>query len=212
MDSEVIETFRTADSSIVSDALDQYGIDGVATEIGAVDPSQAAVGRAHTLRFEPVSEPGSKTNFPYALLEELRADRILAIDGVGPELSCWGGNACVLAERAGVEGVVVDGGYRDVPDIRSGTFPVFGRAPTPKTGQRRLTVEEVGGTIDIGGVAVSADDVIVADGTGVVVVPAERASEVAATVAEIHSEESVIEEKIDAGATVADLEDDDHEF
>ncbi|WP_436348462.1 RraA family protein [Natronorubrum sp. FCH18a] len=209
----ITDVFSMFDTSIVSDALDEHGVDGVITGIEPAEPSQTAVGRAHTMRFELVSDPGSETtNFPYAMLNELVDDRMLVIDGVGPDISCWGGNASVLAENAGVNGLVIDGGYRDVPEIRAGSLPVFGRAPTPKSGQRRVTVKEIGEPVEIDGITVSNDDLIVADKTGIVVIPADIAPDVAETAEDILSEELVVEAKIENGATVSDLQQEDHEF
>lgn len=212
MESSVTDVFSMFDTSVVSDALDDHDIDGVVNGLPPAEPSQRAVGLAHTMRFELVDDSGEKTNFPYAMLNELIADRILVIEGVGPEISCWGGNASRLAENAGVAGIVIDGGYRDVPEIRAGSFPVFARAPTPKSGQRRLAVEAVGEPVEIDGVEVAPDDVIVADATGVVVVPAAEAAAVAETAEETLREEHLVETKIDHGATVADLQQNDHEF
>lgn len=212
MASSITDVYSMFDTSIVSDALDEHGIDGVVNGLPPAEPSQRSVGRAHTMRFELVDDPGGKTNFPYAMLDELLEDRVLVIDGVGPEISCWGGNASVLAENAGVSGIVINGGYRDVPEIRTGSFPVFARAPTPKSGQRRLTVEAVGEPVEIDDVTVAPDDVVVADATGVVVVPADEAVAVAETAEETLREEQLVETKIDHGANVADLQQDDHEF
>lgn len=212
MSSEVTETFRLFDTSVVSDALDERGVDGVVTGLPPAHPDHAAVGRAHTIRFERVDDPGSETNFPFAMLNELAADRVLVVDGAGPDLSCWGGNASLLAANAGVNGVVVDGGFRDAPDVREGPVPVFARSPTPKTGQRRVSIEVVGDPVEIDGVTVAPDDVVVADATGVVVVPADEAAAVADAAEEILAEELLLEEKIANGATVADLQQDGHAF
>lgn len=212
MTSSITQVFGMFDTSVVSDALDEHGIDGVIDGISPADPNQTVVGRAHTMRFEEVETRDEETNFPYAMLHELVEDHVLVIDGVGPDISCWGGNASRLAENAGVNGIVVDGGYRDVPEIRAGTFPVFGREPTPKTGQRRVTVEEIGEPLDIDGVTVRPDDLIVADATGVVVVPANDAEAIASTAEKTLREELLVEEKIETGASVSDLERDDHEF
>lgn len=206
------EVFRSCDTSIVSDALDEHGIDGVITGLEPVGQRQTLVGRAHTIRLERTQTPGSETNFPYAMLDELVADRVLVLEGVGPELSCWGGNASRLAANADVEGIVIDGGYRDVREIRNGSFPVFGRAPTPKTGQRRIAVDVVGEPVEIDGVDVAPDDLLVADATGVVAVPADVVPAVAATAETILEEERAVERKIEAGATVSELEQDDHQF
>ena len=212
MSQTVLDVFEMFDTCIVSDAVDRHGIDGVINGLPPAHPEQAAVGPAHTIRLEPTDEPGTGTNFPYAMLHELAADRVLVIDGADPGVSCWGGNASKLAANEGMNGIVVDGGFRDIPDIREGSLPVFGRASTPKTGQERLSVEEVGEPVEIDGVSVAPDDLIVADATGIVVVPADDVSEVAATAEEILREELLVESKIDAGATVPDLETDAHDF
>ena len=212
MASSITNVYSMFDTSIVSDALDKHDIDGVITGLPPAAPDQTTVGRAHTMRFELVEDPGERTNFPYAMLNELREDRVLVIDGVGPDVSCWGGNASRLAENAGVTGMVIDGGYRDIPEIREGSFPVFARQPTPKYGQRRLAVEEVGEPLDIDGVTVNPDDLIVADATGVVVVPADEVAAVAETAEATLRGELLVERKIEIGATVSDLQSDDHEF
>lgn len=212
MEGDPVDAYRAFDTSLVSDALDEHGIEGVINGLAPASPTLTAVGRAHTMRFERTDEPGQRTDFPYAMLNELVTDRVLVIDGVGPALSCWGGNASRLAANAGMNGVVINGGYRDVSDIRDGTFPVFGRAPTPKSGQQRITVAEIGVPLEIDGVTVRPDDLLIADATGIVVVPADDAEAVAETAEETLAEEVVVEEKIANGASVADLQNDDHEF
>jgi regulator of RNase E activity RraA len=204
--------FELCDTSVVSDALDEHGIDGVLRGLTPVDPEQTVVGRAHTLSFEEAETRTEQTNFPYAMLNELVEERVLVVDGVGPDVSCWGGNAARLAANAGVSGVVIDGGYRDVPEIRESAFPVFGRAPTPTTGQGRVRVAAVGDPVDVGGVSVRSDDIVVADATGVVVVPADDADAVAETAEDILAEELLLAEKIEHGATVDDLQQDGHQF
>jgi 4-hydroxy-4-methyl-2-oxoglutarate aldolase len=75
-----------------------------------------------------------------------------------------------------------------------------------------VRVESVGDPIEVRGVTVEAGDVVVADATGVVVVPQAEAAAVADTAEATLGEERLLEAKIDAGAAVADLRDDAHEF
>ena len=201
------------DTPTVADAMDEHGLDGVLTGFETPDQSWVAVGRADTVRLEPAPDPGAAaTNFPFAMLSELTADRVLVVSGADPTVSCWGGNASRLAAAAGTNGVVVDGGYRDAPAVGDGAVPVFGRARTPRSGQRRVTIAETGDPVTVDGVEIAPDDVIVADPTGVVVVPADEARAVAETAEEILAEERLLEAKIANGATVADLQTDGHSF
>lgn len=212
MATDDVDVFRTFDTSVVSDALDEHGIDGVITGIDPVDTTWTAVGRAHPMRFEEANDPGTETNFPFAMLRELAPGRVLVVAGAGSEVSHWGANASRLAANAGTEAVVVDGGFRDVPAVRNGSLPVFGRAPTPRTGQGRVAVSGVGEPVEIDGIEVAPGDVVVADATGVVVVPADEAAAVADTAEEILAEELLLERKIANGATVEDLQESGHSF
>lgn len=211
MADDLVDRFRGIDTSVVSDALDEHGIAGVVDGIDAARPSFAAAGRARPVRFERARGDGA-TNFPFAMLEAMGTGDVLVLDGVSETVSCWGGRASQLAAGAGVAGVVVDGGYRDVPEIRDGSFPVFGAASTPRSGQGRMRVAATDAATTVRGVRVAPGDVVVADATGTVVVPADDAPAVAGTAADIASEEEALEAAIEGGATVADLRDEGREF
>jgi regulator of RNase E activity RraA len=208
----LVRRYREFDTSLVSDTLDTFGIDGVITGLSPSKPGFSTVGRARPMRFERVEDADGSTNFPYAMLERFAPGVVFVIDGPSPDISCWGVNASRLAANAGLAGVVVDGGYRDVDEIREGSFPVFAGQPTPRTGQGRVRVAGIDEPITVRGVEVTPDDIVVADGTGVVVVPTDLADEVAASVAEKSDEERRIVAKIERGTTVAELRDDEHEF
>lgn len=199
-----LSVFEECDTSIVSDAMDEHGLDGVVTGISPAAPDHAAVGRARPVRFERARGEGL-TNFPFEMLDAIAADEVFVLGGVGADLSCWGGQASALAAGAGMAGVVVDGGYRDVADIREGSFPVFGRHPTPKSGQERVRVASTGDPVTVDDVRVEPGDIVVADATGVVVVPRDEASAVAETAAAIRDEEGDLASRVEAGADVADI-------
>ena len=205
--SAVPEAFEGCPTSVVSDALDEvdFEADGVVTDLPPADPAWHAAGRALPVRFEPADEPGSATNFPFAMLNAMDPGTVVVVDGAAPDLSCWGGLASRLADRADVAGVVVDGGYRDVPEIRGGEFPVFGRRSTPKSSQRRVEVTAVGDPIEADGVGIGAADVVVADATGVVVVPADLVEDVAAATTAILETEATLDEEVAAGLDVEAL-------
>jgi regulator of RNase E activity RraA len=203
--------FAECDTSLVSDAMDEHGLDGVMTGIPSAAPGHRAVGRARPLRFERARSEGT-TNFPLAMLETLAAGEVLVIRGVSPDVSCWGGQASRLAENAGVEGVVIDGGFRDVPEVREGSFPVFGRRPTPRSGQRRVRVAATDEAVTVDGVRVQPGDTVVADATGVVVVPAEHEERVAETATGLLESESDLAERVAAGETLDSIREDHEQF
>ncbi|MFB6160583.1 MAG: RraA family protein [Haloferacaceae archaeon] len=207
-EADLLDRYRTFDTSVVSDALDHHGVDGV---IDGVEPA-AGGGEPHAAGYaRPVQlarvRGDEATNFPHAMLAAMEPDDAVVVSGVGPTVSCWGGNACRLAANAGVAGVVVDGGYRDVAEVRAEAFPLFGAAPTPRSGQHRVRVSATDEPVTVDGVRVAPGDVVVADATGVVVVPADDAAAVADTAADLRDAERELEAAIDDGATVEDLRD-----
>ena len=92
----------------------------------------------------------------------------------------WGEVLTVAAEAAGVVGLVIDGGVRDVAAIKKRQFPVFTRAISVK-GTVKASAPSVGQPFNFNGAWVAQGDLVVADDDGVIIVPK---AEVARTLAE----------------------------
>jgi regulator of RNase E activity RraA len=83
--------------------------------------------------------------------------------------------ASAAAKKKGVVGLLADIGVRDLEEMIEFEFPVFARHLTPLTGRTRLKVEAINEPVEVDDVLVEPGDLVVADGTGVVVLPAARA-------------------------------------
>jgi 4-hydroxy-4-methyl-2-oxoglutarate aldolase len=102
---------------------------------------------------------------------------VIVVEAGDDEMAVAGGNACAIAQRNGVTGLVVDGVIRDVGESREHQFPVFARGASPIPAKR---VGDGGMNVQIrcGGVVVNPGDVIVGDEEGIVVIPRARAEDV----------------------------------
>jgi 4-hydroxy-4-methyl-2-oxoglutarate aldolase len=106
--------------------------------------------------------------------------------GAEPNVAVWGGLMAAGAFANGHVGAVLDGGVRDVAEIRRDyDFPVFSRAVSPGTtvGRHRTVASQVPALV--GGIMVHPGDIIVGDIDGVVVVPRAHAEAVLAMAEEI---------------------------
>jgi 4-hydroxy-4-methyl-2-oxoglutarate aldolase len=176
-------------AGLVARALDQFGIAGTipSSYLKPVQPGGVVVGSAITVRNIPQREVPYRywsRDAPTLLGEReafflAQSGDVVVIDGsaVYPA-SCLGSMAVSLASQLGVVGIVVWGAVTGVAGIRSADIPVWARGGTTLTGHHRVETIEINGPIGIQGVRVEPGDMIVADDSGVTVVPLPLAEQV----------------------------------
>jgi regulator of RNase E activity RraA len=110
---------------------------------------------------------------------------VIVVDASSSNMTAvLGDTICMKARHRGIAGFVVDGLVRDVAAIqRLGDFPVFARGVTP-IGPLQRGPGEINYPVSVGGIVVSAGDLVVADLSGVVVVPADVAPDLLARLVE----------------------------
>src|ERR1700722_3245566 len=96
----------------------------------------------------------------------------------GLDFAGIGGLMSTAMKSRGFVGAVIDGGARDLPQIQKIQFPVFSRSVVPSTTINHYRFAGANTPVNCAGVQVSANDIIVADMDGVVVVPRAKAEEV----------------------------------
>jgi regulator of RNase E activity RraA len=178
---DVVAKFKPLATPTIANALDDVGFEGVLAGLARMVPGTRCVGRAVTVR-EITGRRGDFTSQDFKVGQVIDAAQpgdVLVIDNCGHRVSTFGGLATLAAKLRGVAGLVADGGVRDLEEMIELAFPVFARHMTPLTGRSRLAVTSINETVSCGGVRVRPGDVIVADGSGVVCIPAEHAAEVA---------------------------------
>jgi 3-hexulose-6-phosphate synthase/6-phospho-3-hexuloisomerase len=121
---------------------------------------------------------------------------VLVIKCSGDSMAVWGELATRSCINKGIEGVIVDGAVRDVDDIRALSYPVFAKREVPNAGEPK-GFGEINVKVVCGGVEVNPGDWIVADENGVMVVPKQRAYEIAKRALEVKKHEERIRGEIE---------------
>jgi 4-hydroxy-4-methyl-2-oxoglutarate aldolase len=135
-------------------------------------------------------------------LEKAPAGSILVVTADNFVAGYWGEVLTVAAQAAGIKGLVIDGGVRDIAAIRRRQFAVFCRG-TSVHGTHKDSVNSVGKPIQITGTPVQAGDLVVADDDGVVVLPQESVVEVIRNgMAREQKEAAMMKQLVDGNTTL----------
>lgn len=174
---DLVARYRALSSCQVSDGLGRVGLPRVGLAgIHCLDPDAKIVGPAFTVSYVPAEEAADR-QIEY-LGEVAEGDVIVLAHGGRTDCSVWGGQRSVGAIQRGAAGTVVDGGYRDIPEHKALGYTVFGRTPTVVGSSGFVSPVATSEDVTIAGVPVSPGDLVIADGSGVVVVPRARAVDV----------------------------------
>lgn len=103
---------------------------------------------------------------------------VLVVDGHGSgNNALWGDHRSMISKALGLEGVVLDGAFRDIEETEEIGFPIYARNITAGSSTKNSN-GEINVPISCGGVPVRPGDIIVGDRNGVCVVPPECAEEI----------------------------------
>lgn len=199
------------DTCAVSDALIAGGCEGVAVGLRAVSTPGRVLGRAVTIQLGPVDSAPSGRHLGTAAIEAARPGDVIVVAGGRDDTAGWGGLLSRAAKARGVIAVVVDGCVRDVDESRQLGLAVYARGTTPRTARGRLTEISWNSPVVVGGVEVAPGDTVIADGSGVVFVPAGIADEVLARACTLSDRERLMADRIDAGEAISQVMSADYE-
>jgi len=198
---KLFEGLRVAD---VTDGMDKAGLKNIGLMSPEIHPlwkdkkhfKHRCIGIAVTTRYVPTNKPhapkmqtkefddwvshwyNNYSSEPFVPL--IREGTILVIDEApDADVGSIGSNNIMGWKLKGCVGVITDATARDTDEIITEQIPLYFRKPGRGIRPGRNEIESVNRPIVCGGVLVEPGDVIVADGDGVIVVPREKAKEVA---------------------------------
>jgi 3-hexulose-6-phosphate synthase / 6-phospho-3-hexuloisomerase len=198
IDDEIRELFLDVSTPNISDAMHRAP---AMRDVKPLYEGIKLVGRAVTVQ----NFPGDWAK-PVEASDVAHKGEVIVIYNGSNYVAPWGELASRGCQQKGIAGVVIDGAIRDVDDIKRIRFPAFASASVPNAGDPK-GMGEINAEITCGGLKVRPGDWIVGDDNGVVVVPAERAYEVARRAMEVKKSEDRVRTEIERGKTLAQVMD-----
>ena len=148
--------------------------------------------------------PGDNLAVHVAVTKAPRGSVLVVDVGRVADRGYWGEVLTTAAEAAGLAGLVLDGGVRDVAALAAHRFPVFS-ATIALTGATKDKPGTVGVPVRVGGALVAAGDWVVADVDGVTFVPGAALTDVLEAGRAREAKEAAFFEALRSGSTTVEL-------
>jgi len=214
LDEKTIETLLGISTATITTVLLKKGLRNV--WLRGTRPlhsgQKRAVGPAFTLRFVPAREdlatPESWASpiSTRAAIEAMPKGCVAVVDAMGiTDAGIFGDILCERMRVRGVAGLVTDGVVRDVAGVIATGLPVWCKGAAAPPSVASLTFVGWQDPIACGGVAVFADDVIVVDDDGAVVIPRAMLDSVVEAAVEQETLEAWIVDEVRAGVPLPGL-------
>jgi len=162
-------------SPLISDTMERLGMPSGALDhaIGpiAADPRLKVCGLAFPCRVAPTDEY-VEIHTLLEMIDAIPPSAFVLVAADAPiDAALWGGMMSARARARGAVAAAVNGGVRDIEQIATLGFPVFGQHRCIKDIRTRGYMAEYNVSVRCGGVAISPGDVIFGDANGVIAIP-----------------------------------------
>lgn len=203
-------------SALIGDVLDKIGRTHqfLPQKIKPLDPTMKIIGRAMPVLECDVFEEsiGNSANAlmekPFGLmfqaLDDIKPNEIYVCSGASKRYALWGGLMTARATRLGAAGAILDGYWRDTPELLTRGFPVFGLGSYAQDQGSRGKVVDYRVPVEIGGIRIEPGDVMFADLDGTIVVPADCLTDVFSRAIEKGRDEKKVLQALEEGMSTVD--------
>jgi 4-hydroxy-4-methyl-2-oxoglutarate aldolase len=216
-DEELFALLRTRlFPAVVGDILDTMGLfkQFLSPAIRPLRSDMVIVGRAMPVleaNCFAASEPAGQlplSRQPFGLLfqalDDLRAGEVYVATGCAPQFALWGGLMTTRAQHLEAAGAVLDGYWRDTPEVLQSGLPVFGFGGYAQDQGPRGKVVDYRVAVEINGVRIAPGDLVFGDLDGVLVVPRQAEAEAVRRALEKAGTESQVRLAIARGMSTAE--------
>lgn len=193
---DIREIFGKVSTPNISDAMHRGG---ALTAISSLSPGMRMIGPVVTVR----TYPGDWAK-PVQAITEAREGEVIVVDARNLGPAVWGELATESCLQRRLAGVVVWGGVRDVDAIRTLGFPTFSSLRMPNAGEPK-GFGEINVPIVIDGQRVEPGDWAIGDDSGVVIVPAAKAVEIANRAMDVFERENRLRKEIRNSRSLAEV-------
>ena len=202
------DQLKTINSSALVDVMArQFGYDPRYVLMNNVKPLNSGnrlVARAVTVRYLPARpdfddmKPKNEKSPEYAAFELAGSGDVIVMDSMETSLMSIGGDIKFLRlKQRGIDGLICDGGVRDMGSVEKYNIRIWAYGKTSNLGTKIGTPFSTNEPVKVDGILVMPGDYIVADDDGVVVVPRQISKEVANAAIEYDKLEGWIKDKLD---------------
>jgi 4-hydroxy-4-methyl-2-oxoglutarate aldolase len=197
LSADAVALFAAAGSATVHESAGRTPL--ISPAIRPIQDGVSICGPAFTAR----CEPNDNLAVHRAVAAAPRGS-VLVVDAGGQARGYWGGILTEAALARGLAGLVMDGGVRDIAEIRRLGFPVWSRHIAAQ-GVDKKVPGVVGESASCGGLEVSTGMIVVADDDGVVVFGPDQVADVAAATQTRLDREVEIVNRLRQGELTLDL-------
>lgn len=159
-------------------------------------PGRRLLGPAVTISYFPTCtarlDP-SRYNFADIFYEAVGDDgegRVLVLASNGyPEVSLGGGTKLARVQKAGMAGVLADGRIRDFDELATYDYATYCRGVATRWGGDSVTPYQANVPVVLSQVGIHPGDIVFADGSGAVVIPASELDDIVAEALRVNQED-----------------------
>ncbi len=206
--SEILSMLKGSSVATVYSLLGEHRAKYLLHGVKPLKPDMKVVGPAITIKYVSFNEAFRENfngNAVYDAYDLVRGGEVIVAASLErSDLGVFGDCITFGFKCKGASGVITDGGIRDSPYVMRLNFPVFARATTPEHIGGEIVPYAANVPVTCAGVYVKPGDLVMGDSDGVIIIPWEKARELALKADEVEKKEEAVRSMIASGIPLRD--------